>query len=219
VRLRPGRPRHVVVVAPHPDDEIIGAAALIATLVRRGSRVTVVIVSDGAASHPGSRRWPRARLIAERHHESRRALRRLGVAAGAVRRLDLPDGAVGAHRADLTRALRRIVRAGAGAGVDLIVGPAAADAHPDHRAVAAALHRIGGGSRRLSYQVWPPQSPLRRGSRLVAMPGGSAAKRSLIRVHRTQLGAIADDPAGFAIARHELDAFSHPLEAYLEVRR
>jgi hypothetical protein len=51
------------------------------------------------------------------------------------------------------------------------------------------------------------------------MPGGSAAKRSLIRVHRTQLGAIADDPAGFAIARHELDAFSHPLEAYLEVRR
>ena len=215
MRLSPGRPRHAVVVAPHPDDEIIGAAALIATLARRGTRVSVVIVSDGAASHPGSRRWPRARLIAERYRESRRALRRLGVPAGAVRCLGLPDSAVGAHRVPLAQALRRLVRS----GVDLIVAPAAADAHPDHRAVAAALHRLGGRARRLSYQVWPPQSPLRRGSRLVAMPGGAAAKRSLIRVHRTQLGAIGDDPAGFTIARHELDAFSHPLEAYLEVRR
>lgn len=213
--LRLGRPRHAVVVAPHPDDEIIGAAALIGALVRRGCRVTVAIVSDGAASHPASRRWPRRRLVAERYRESRRALRRLGISADAVRCLGLPDGAVGTDVAGCTLALRRI----AGPGVDLIVGPAAGDAHPDHQAVAAALHRLRGGARRLAYQVWPPQSLARGRAQTVAMRGGSAAKRSLIRVHATQLGAIHDDPTGFAIARHELDAFSHPLEAFVEVRR
>ncbi|WP_293873382.1 MULTISPECIES: PIG-L family deacetylase [unclassified Sphingomonas] len=215
--LRLGRPRHAVVVAPHPDDEIIGAAGLIAALRRRGCRITVAIVSDGAASHPASRRWPRARLVAERYRESRRALRRLGIAAGAVHCLGLPDGAVGGEVAGCTRALRRIVRSGAGA--DLIVGPAAGDAHPDHQAVAAALYCLRGGARRLAYQVWPPQALARGRARTVTMRGGSAAKRSLIRVHATQLGAIRDDPTGFAIARHELDAFSHPLEAFVEVRR
>ena len=215
--LRLGRPRHAVVVAPHPDDEVIGAAAVIGMLIRRGSRVTVVIVSDGAASHPDSRRWPRARLTAERYRESRRALRRLGVPAGAIRYLGLPDGAVAGRIGDCTRALRGIVRAGTGA--DLIVGPAADDAHPDHRAVAAALQGLTGRARRLAYPVWPPQSRARGRSRIAAMPGGAAAKRSLIRLHRTQLGAIGDDPAGFAIARHELDAFCRPLEAFVEVRR
>ncbi|GAA0662838.1 LmbE family N-acetylglucosaminyl deacetylase [Sphingomonas insulae] len=216
MRLRLGRPRHAVVIAPHPDDEVIGAAALIGALRRRGCRVTIVIVSDGAASHPGSRRWPAARLIAERYRESRRALRRLGVPAGAVRTLGLPDGAVSAHLPACTLALRRIV-----ADADLIVAPAIGDAHPDHRAVAMALRRVPGGARRLAYQVWPPRS-LDRGrgrGRTLAAPGGSAGKRSLIRLHRTQLGAISDDPAGFAIARHELDAFCYPLEAFVELCR
>ena len=53
----------------------------------------------------------------------------------------------------------------------------------------------------------------------VTMPGGAAAKRSLIRVHRTQLGAITDDPHGFAIARHELAVFAHPVERFATVTR
>ncbi|MGO1304454.1 MAG: PIG-L family deacetylase, partial [Sphingomonas parapaucimobilis] len=39
--------RHAVVVAPHPDDEIIGAAGLIQALRRQGSVVRVVVVSNG----------------------------------------------------------------------------------------------------------------------------------------------------------------------------
>ena len=217
MRLRLGRPCHAVVVAPHPDDEIIGAAALIRALTRRGARVTVVIVSDGAASHPDSGRWPRSRLTAERYRETRRALHRVGVTAGGIRYLGLPDGALASRLSACTRALRRIVSKGSGA--DLIVGPAAADAHADHRTVAVALDRLARGARRLTYQVWPPQAPSRGRLLIGIMPGGAAAKRSLIRVHRTQLGAIRDDPHGFAIARHELDAFSHPLEAFLEIGR
>ncbi|EZP54972.1 MULTISPECIES: PIG-L deacetylase family protein [Sphingomonas] len=209
MRLRLAGIRRALIVAPHPDDEIIGAAGLIRRLKTIGAAVSVVIVSDGGASHPGSRRWPRARLVAERRRESRRALLMLGVSARDLRCLALPDGDLPRHVAEAVRHLRRL-----SARADLIVGPAADDAHPDHRAVAAALDRLPGRARRLSYRVWPPR---RRGDvqgLTLPVPGGSAFKRLLIARHRTQLGAIRDDPAGFAIAAHELRAFAQPIERF-----
>ena len=216
MRLRLGRVRHAVIVAPHPDDEVIGAAGLIHALRRRATRVSVVIVSDGAASHPGSLRWPRSRLVAERRRESRRALLRLGVHAGAIRCLGLPDGSVAAHATRTRRSLRGIVSA---YRADLIVGPAASDGHPDHRAVASALRDMPGRARRLTYQVWPARHRHDARTRTMAVAGGGPMKRSLIRLHRTQSGAIVDDPAGFAIAPHELRLFSHPIESFVAVRR
>jgi LmbE family N-acetylglucosaminyl deacetylase len=208
--------RRALVVAPHPDDEVIGAAGLIQALTVRGATVVVAIVSDGAASHPGSRRWPRTRLVAARRRESRRALRRLGVCAGEVRMLGLPDGRLDAHEGTARRRLRRIV---ARWRPDLIVGPAAEDAHPDHRAVARSLDAVAPAVRRLAYRVWPVRGRRRTASGLLRVRGGAPAKRSLIALHRTQLGAIRDDPAGFAIAAHELRAFAHPLERFATVVR
>ena len=214
MRLRLGNPRTVLIVAPHPDDEVIGAAALIQSLQRGGTRVHVVVVADGAASHPEIRRWPRARLIAERRRESRRALARLGVTAGAVHFLGLPDGGLsGCCNRPVGRTIARHPY------LDLIVGPMVGDAHPDHRAVAAAIASCRTPARRLGYRVWPHR---RGGQNLAAslrMAGGWLAKRSLICTYRTQLGAIRDDPGGFAIARHELAAFAHPLETFEELRR
>lgn len=216
MKLRLADVRRAVIVAPHPDDEVIGAAALIAALRRQGSAVAVVVVSDGAASHPNSPTWPPARLTAARERESRHGLRRLGVRRDAITFLRLPDGRLSAEadrcRAALHRALRRQGQ------VDLLVGPALEDAHPDHRAVARALRRFRFGGRRLTYQVWPPQRRSALRCRTVSLPGGAAAKRSLIRAHRSQLGAIGDDPHGFSIARHELTVFAHPVERFVEER-
>lgn len=216
VRVRLGHVRHALVLAPHADDEVIGAAGLIATLRRRAVRVTVAILTDGAASHPGSRLWPRTRLVAARRREARRALGRLGVAAAAVRFLDLPDGGLPQVQRRCDRAVRRTI---ARVRADVLVLPACDDAHPDHRAVAAAAARAPGGQRRLSYRVWPPQRRAAARARMVPVPGGRGAKCSLIRQYRTQMGAIRDDPAGFAIARHELAVFAHPVERFVEIRR
>lgn len=212
MRPRLGHPRVALIVAPHPDDELIGTAGLIASLLRRGTDVHVAVVTDGAASHPNSRKWPRRRLIAARQMETRHALRRLGVVRGAIHFLGLPDGGttVDDCRRVLARQIRRLPR------LDLIAGPTRDDAHPDHQAVAIALETTGKHLHLLGYRVWPPQ-PLRRG-RLATLPISSAAKRSLIRVHHTQLGHIRDDPEGFAIRPRELDAFSRPLERYVALR-
>lgn len=215
--LRIGALRQAIVVAPHPDDEVIGAAALIQALKGRGTRVKVVIVSDGAASHPASPTWPARRLVAARRRESLMALRRLAVPSTDVRFLGLPDGALLQQADRCRRALRRAVRMVP--HVDLIVGPAIADAHPDHRAVAIALSGGIGRARRLTYLVWPARAARRGTRRSLVMRGGHAAKRSLIRLHHTQIGAITDDPNGFSIASHELIAFSHAVEGFTEVLR
>lgn len=215
MRLRLGGVRRALVVAPHPDDEVIGAAGLIGALRTRGCEVRVIVVSDGAASHPGSRSWPKARLVAARRRESLCALRRLSITSSKVRFLGLPDGALTVHGKECRRKLRQaLVQMEA----DVIVAPALSDAHPDHQEVAAALAVRRGRARRLSYQVWPPRH--RRGARTLTLvaPGGAARKRSLIRVHRTQLGVITDDPSGFAIAPHELALFARPIECFREER-
>jgi LmbE family N-acetylglucosaminyl deacetylase len=203
--------RRALVVAPHPDDEAIGAWGVIRQLRRRGVPVRVVVASEGAASHPGSLRWPRARLVAERRRETRAVLRRLGVTAGAVRFLALPDG--GLPRADC----RSVTRAVVAGGADLILLPCADDAHPDHRAVAQAAARARTpGARRWSYRVWPP---VRETGAVRGHPIGSGlAKRTAIRRYGTQMGRVRDDPRGFAIAAHELRAFCRPFELFRRVR-
>ncbi|WP_234009984.1 PIG-L family deacetylase, partial [Streptomyces sp. SA3_actF] len=45
----------VVVVAAHPDDEVLGAGGALALLAAAGNPLTVVTVTDGEGSHPRTR--------------------------------------------------------------------------------------------------------------------------------------------------------------------
>lgn len=218
MKLRIGAPRCLLVIAPHADDETIGAHALITRLRRRGVAVRVVVVTDGRASHPDSPRWPRARLVRERQRETRRAMRRIGVAAGNLTFLGLPDGGLLWVSDTVRRQLVRVFRQAP--KPLLVVAPAASDDHPDHRVVAAGITaaRIA-GARRLAYPVWPAGRGL-PGARLLSLSAQERlAKRQAIRGYRTQTGRITDDPAGFAMTRAEIAAFSRPVETFVEHRR
>ena len=211
-----GRVRHAVIVAPHPDDEAIGAYGLIRTLKAKAARVRVVIVTDGTGSHPNSARWPSARLAARRRRETLSVLRAIGIAKREVDFLGLPDGALSdlarCQRLDLRRAIGRL-------RCDLLVLPARDDDHPDHRAVAAIARRAMGG-RTLEYLVWPNRrSCSRSASHVLRLGAMAAAKRGAIRRYRSQTGAITDDPGGFTISRDELAAFARPAERFREIRR
>ncbi|KQS02195.1 GlcNAc-PI de-N-acetylase [Sphingomonas sp. Leaf357] len=206
--------RNALIVAPHPDDETIGAYGLIRALKARSARVRILVVTDGAGSHPGSACWPRRRLIAERQREVLAAMRGVGVPAPDVTFLGLPDGGLSVM-ARMRAVLRpAVARVGA---CDLIVLPARDDDHPDHRAIAVALARLP--ARRLHYLVWPNrQAASRRASHYLRLGDQAAAKRGAITRYRTQMGAITDDPHGFAISRAELAGFARPVELFREVR-
>jgi len=97
-RARPlGRPprlgHRVLVLAPHPDDEVLGASGMLAGTLRRGGRARVIVATDGAADGRGERA---VRLAATRESETRRALGRLGLGAGDVTFLGYADGGLAA---------------------------------------------------------------------------------------------------------------------------
>lgn len=144
---RAAAPRDLVVVAPHPDDETLGAGGLMATAAAAGRAVTVVVVTDGEAGAA----TPTPDLGRRRRKELREALRALGVTAPRVVFLAYPDGDVAPHAADLEQMLERIITP-----TDLLVGPWLRDGHPDHEATATACRRVA--QRRavefMEYPVW-----------------------------------------------------------------
>ena len=202
--IRAAGTRRLVVVAPHPDDETLGCGSLIAAAVRAGVRVAVIALTDGDASHPGSRRWPPPALARVRRAELRRALARLGVGQAAVRFMRWHDGKV-AVEGDALALRRTLVALGAG----VVVAASPRDHHPDHQAgwrLAEAATR-GRGVPLVSYAVW---------SR-VAGPRAydTGRKRWATRAHRSQVGGyIADDPAGFRLTAADLARFTGGAEAF-----
>ena len=122
----------VVIAAPHPDDEVLGAGMTMRWLVGRGHALTVVACTDGEASHARSDAIDPDELRRRRHGERAAAFRALGIDPPVVR-LGLPDGGLAGHVVALADELGRRCTD----GTTLLV-PWAHDGHPDHRAVAAA---------------------------------------------------------------------------------
>ncbi|GLS20563.1 hypothetical protein GCM10007874_35800 [Labrys miyagiensis] len=81
----------MTVLAPHPDDEALGAGGLIAACLDAGVSVNVVVLTDGAGSHPHSRLYPRHRLIKLRREECRNGLIALGLPPEEISHLDQAD--------------------------------------------------------------------------------------------------------------------------------
>jgi len=206
--------KSVVVLAPHPDDETIGCFALITQLRRRGVSVRVIVVTNGAASHRSSNRFPKARLIKMRQRETERVMQLAGVSKSHITFLNLPDGGMG----DLTRKhmqhLRRHFQKHF--SVDAVFGPSAAEAHPDHCAVYRYWKRaFKARPRYFAYMVWP-QFPLAKRGRAptITVRIARLQKRKAIEMYRSQTGAITDDPDGFSINRFDLYRFSNPAEGF-----
>ena len=87
--LEVGPPGRAVVVAPHPDDEVLGVGGTMRLLDGLGWSVEVVAVTDGEGSHP--HHLPAA-VASRRRAEVDDALDRLGLGGVPVRRLGLADG-------------------------------------------------------------------------------------------------------------------------------
>ena len=216
----------VLVVAPHPDDETLGCGALIAAGAARGAPLQVLFVTDGGASHPNSRLWPRARLAQARRAEAEEALARLGASDAARGFLDLPDAAMPPPGSPAyARALEIVVAALRAAPPRLALLPWRLDPHRDHRdswALArAALTAAGQAPELLEYAIWQEEigaaadHPAAHGMEPVYLPAAPALKRHALEAHASQLGGlITDDPAGFALAPATIARLTGAREVY-----
>src|SRR5580765_8146796 len=110
------RGERLLVLAPHPDDEVIGCGGLVALHLREGRKVHVAVATDGA----------QAGDAAQREAESRAALALLGDVT--IEFLRFPDRELANARA-LELRLEAILRQWK---PDLIAVPSPLEIHPDH---------------------------------------------------------------------------------------
>jgi LmbE family N-acetylglucosaminyl deacetylase len=216
-----------VVIAPHPDDESLACGGLIAEACQRGLRGKVVIVSDGAGSHPNSKAYPSERLTMLREMEARLAGAELGLRPEDMLFLRLPDRFVPHEGEEAERAINVIASCVRETGAASLFVSWRHDPHCDHEAayrIAREVQRRVGKVKLFEYVVWGhtlPSSievdPVRGGFRISIDPEAMEKKRRAIAAHRSQTTAlIEDDPSGFLFSQIDLDHFDGPYEVFLE---
>jgi LmbE family N-acetylglucosaminyl deacetylase len=202
--IEPASLRSLLVLAPHPDDEVFACGGLLAIAAAQGLRTDVAIVSDGAAGGDA----------AVRAQESRRAAAELGYAAGAGRlalwgrpdRGVVPDAAL----------VQRIVAALDAGANEWLLAPSPFEVHPDHRAVCLAAveaWRQRPACRLGFFEIGQPLLP----NGLLDITEVLALKQRAMRCFASQLAVQAYDEQVTALNRYRAytlgPAVSH-AEAY-----
>jgi LmbE family N-acetylglucosaminyl deacetylase len=130
---------HLIIVAPHPDDETIALGGTIHDHVRSGGTVEVIAVTDGEAADDQADERAREALRITRNRERQDALALLGAGHAEVTRLRLPDRSVDEHEPDLARTLeQRFLHARGERRACLVAMTWRHDPHPDHQSSARA---------------------------------------------------------------------------------
>jgi LmbE family N-acetylglucosaminyl deacetylase len=169
--------RSVVVLAAHPDDEVLGVGGLMALLADRGVRLRLVAVTDGEASHPGQE------IAARRIAESAASLAHIG--ACETVRLGLPDS--GVRDGELAHLLPELAE-----GFDACLAPWERDVHPDHEAVGRAASACGVPVWQFPIWSWhwdrpsDPRMPWDRAVRVPLPPAVAERKQAAIACFTSQ---------------------------------
>jgi len=170
------RGERLLVLAPHPDDEVIGCGGVVALHLREGRKVHVAVATDGA----------QAGDTAQRESESRAALALLGDVS--IEFLRFPDRKLSGQR-ELNDRIAAILREWK---PDLIAVPSPLEIHPDHIALSrafcdliardASLFADLAVARVAFYEVSAPLRP----NALVDITSVADAKYAAIETHQSQ---------------------------------
>jgi LmbE family N-acetylglucosaminyl deacetylase len=200
----------ILVVSPHPDDEVLGAGGLIRSAARAGHEVTVLSVTDGEAAYPD---WKGLDRI--RRREVRDALSVLVPQTVSTRHLSIPDGKVAASKARLSEAIDRQL-----SGNTLLIAPYERDGHPDHDATGDVCSEIARLRKATlwRYPIWIWQhgfperfadQPLRR---FMLDEATREAKARALGCFTSQMRPFGREPI---VPAHVLKYFTRPYEVFL----
>lgn len=150
-------PGPALVLAPHPDDEVLGCAGAILRHGAAGERVTVIIFSDGEAGRAADEPRTADEFRQLRRAESRAAAQVLGYGEPVF--WGLPDRGL-----DYGEPLiRRVLEAIDATQAAVVYAPSLTEMHPDHRALAMiaaeAVRRCQRAVTLAFYEVGVPLRP------------------------------------------------------------
>lgn len=217
-----------IVLSPHPDDESLGMGGLIAAASARRERVEIVILTDGAGSHPHSITHPREKLVALRRAEAESAAAHLGVPQNRLVHLGLPDTQAPSTGRALEQIVDRLLAIIDDSGAGALFVTWGRDPHCDHQAADRIARAVGRRRRHLKlwyYPIWgwhldpagEIDEPPPRGFR-VDITAWLSSKRAAIAAHASQMtDLIDDDPTGFRFDEGTLAPFMGFYEYLFEV--
>ncbi len=205
--------QRVLVLAPHPDDEVFGCAGAIASHLQQGARVHVVVLTDGTK------------------HGSAHIRIQECLAAAAILGYGTPDFWHEGDRSLVANEalINRLVKLLISKQIDLLYAPSPWEFHPDHRQAAwLALEggRLAGDLCRIAF--YEVGSPLRPNVLLDITPHSDLKQRAMAcfksqMVHQpydeqitalnrfrtyTLPATVKSAEAFLLLAHHELDNFS-----------
>jgi LmbE family N-acetylglucosaminyl deacetylase len=199
--------RGVVVVAPHPDDEILGCGALMSAIAAQGGLVWVVYLTDGGASQPDLDPVARRNLVLRRQGEAWRGLNVLGVDPLCTVFVGAPDGEL--HRSHTHQSLAaykldELLELG---WVSAVFVTSPHDNHIDHKAAYRLVEETVRPYSNIGLYTYPVSSRIDAESNIdlhSAFPitfrtnGFERAKREALACHTSQLEGTAQ-AGGFAL--------------------
>jgi LmbE family N-acetylglucosaminyl deacetylase len=214
-----------IILAPHPDDEVIGCGGLLAAAVRAGVAPVIIFITDGSGSHPNSLKYPRDALIALRQSEARTAAHILGIDQARIHFMGIRDTAAPHDGQALAEAADAIAETIAAYARPVMFAPWMHDPHGDHQAVhkMAVYASRKTGIRHVSYLVWGwvlPEGQALDGVRVSGwrfhLNGTADQKARALDAYQSQLSnLIDDDPAGFRLDSDTLAAMLRDDEVFL----
>lgn len=189
---------HVLIVSAHPDDETLGAGALMADLADLGVSMTVMVATAGEKCQPNATGQAQAQMAARRRREVERAVGGLAPRAQLVH-LGLPDGDLSAHEDFLCGEIARLSDA-----TTLILAPWTSDGHPDHEALGRAAIGAGRvlGCAIVHFPIWlwhwgtPDDLPWDHVVSVETSSAGCWRKRTAVGAFASQLRPASHDSEG-----------------------
>jgi len=188
----------ILILIPHPDDEVVGCAAVATRARREGARLFGLYLTTGIAPREALWPWQRARyaaLVARRRAEAWLAAERLGIEA--VHFSERPSRRLKDH---LTEAAAELNRALAQSAAELVWAPAWEGAHQDHDAANFLAARVVGKTPAWEFaeynyaggRVRSQRFPDERGGETVLQlsPKEAAEKRALLALYRSERGNL-----------------------------
>lgn len=209
----------LIVLAPHPDDEVLACGGLLAAMAERQEDIQLISVTDGEGSHPGSSQWPQPQLRAQRRQESEHALASLGLELSRIswHRLELADGQVADRAESLIALISEDMRPG-----DVLLSTWRHDGHCDHEAVGhcAAQAVANTAATLLEMPVWAwhwaqpndPRIPWNRARKLMLTDAQLMRKRKAITAHASQLQIDTSTGAAPVLDANTLERLLQPFE-------
>lgn len=202
---------NVLVLSPHPDDEVLGCGGTVTGLALAGHRVDVLYLTSGEAGGHGT---PPDEVAKIREEEARAAAAVLGIQSTDFWRL--PDGGLEVQPAIVDRLRERL----AGTLTDRVYVTHPDEDHPDHRAAAAllagAVDAMDQDSRPevLYMEVW---TPLTRFTDVVDISGDLEVKMTALRCHVSQCKVMDFEAASRGLSRYRGEMHSWPGGPHAEV--